>query len=49
MSKLTTTDKRPTGDSKTVNLNNVLNDVLNGQPTPGASVKALTAPMFTKL
>ena len=49
MSKLTTTEKRPTADSKTVNLNNVLNNVLNDQPTPGVGVKVLTAPMFTKL
>ena len=49
MSNFTTTDKKPTGDSKTVNLNDVLNNVLNDQPTPGAGVKALSAPMFTKL
>lgn len=49
MSNFATTEKRPTADSKTVNLNNVLNDVLNGQSTPEASVKVLTAPMFTKL
>lgn len=49
MSNLTTTDKKPTGDYKTVKLDDVLNDVLNEQPTPGASVKVLTAPMFTKL
>jgi len=35
--------------SKEVKFDDVLNDVLNEQPTPGASVKVLTAPMFTKL
>lgn len=28
---------------------NVLDNVLGDQPTPGAGVKVLTAPMFTKL
>ena len=49
MSNFTTTEKKPTGDSKTVNLNNVLNDVFNGQSTQETGVKVLSAPMFTKL
>ena len=49
MNNFTTTEKRPTEDSKTVNLNNVLNDVFNGQSTPETGVKVLSAPMFTKL
>ena len=42
VNNFTTTDK-------TVNLNNVLNDVFNDQPTPEAGVKVLSAPMFMKL